>query len=247
MVLQYESRKPRRRRNRRRGRGRKLATLATVKRLISGQEETKRYWVGMGDFLPGSQRVYACNPFRDLTVGNLSYQRVSDEIHNIKLHVAATWTAFGNDVTNTTRLTTGVPLRCMIVRTRNEISGLTGVGWTQITTNASTGSGGTQLPIFANIVQTASSLIVPHPDYKVVKQFWLKSEQPTTSLISGTTVFKQATVSIPKYMYDPLVGTGSSRGFNYYLVITTSGSAQVPDNSTNGSFQCHYMITFKDA
>ena len=243
MVSHQASMKQRRPR-RRRVKGKKLATVATVKRLISGQEETKKFWVGMGDFKPGSRRVYAVAPFREIVQGQLNSNRIADQIQKIKLHLSLSWTAYGLNSLSDTKLTTGMPLRCMVVRSRNEITGLSGFNWTQITYDAATN---TQLPLFANTVQTVNSLLVPHPDYKVIKQVWLKSESLVTSQIAGTTVFKQFTVSIPKYSYDPIVGTGFSKGYNYYVVVTTSGGQDVPDNSTNGSLQCHYMITFKDA
>ena len=238
MAKKYVKKRGRRRYRRR------LATVATVKRLITRQEETKRFWVGMADFKPGSRRVYACAPFRDILKGTESYHRVADRIQNITLNVAVGWTPYGLDSTASTKLSTGMPLRFMIVKARNDISGLSGNSWSQITVDA---SGNTQLPVFANTVQTVSSLVVPHPDYKIVKQFWLRSDSPVTSSIAGTTVFKQVSVKIPRYDYDTLVGTSFAKGFNYYLVATTSGGQDVPDNATNGSLQCHYVISFKDA
>lgn len=229
---------------RQRGRRRKVATLATVKRLITGKMETKRVGIGLPDFKPGNRYVYACAPFRSIPQGTGAGQRVGDAISNVKLRMSFTWTPLGLDSTSSTKLQTGMPLRVLLVRTTNEITAPTHTGWVMVSGAYDANS---DFPIFANTVQTVSSLLVPHPDYKVVKQFWLNSSTPVTSMVSGNTVFKQATVNIPKYVYDPVVGTSQAKRYNYYLLVTSSAGQDNPANSTVGSVQAHYMIEYKDS
>lgn len=229
---------------RRGGASGKVATVATVKRMISRKQETKRMWVGMADFKPGNRRVYATSLFAGLTKGTNSYERIGDTIQDITLNFSIAWTALGLNSLSDTKLQTGSPLRYMVVRTTYDISGVGASGWTQIGVDASTNSA---LPIFANTVQTVNSLLVPHPDIKVIKQGWVRSETPVTSMIGGTTNFKQFSVKVPRYVYDPIVSANNARRYNYYLCVTSSGGQDYPDNATPGSLQSHFMIQYKDA
>ena len=58
MVARKGVRKPRRRQNKRYARRNKVATLATVKRLITGTQETKCHYINPVEFTMGNNTAY---------------------------------------------------------------------------------------------------------------------------------------------------------------------------------------------
>lgn len=227
-----------------RHRKRKVATVATVKRLINRKVETKALALYPADISLGNRYVYAYQPFFQILKGTDSFRRVGASIKDIALQMSFAFTYLGNDSLGSTRLSTGGLLRCMIVKTPRDLpTKATAVNaWTGITATAGTGD---DLPLFLSLNSPATSLLDINSDVKVVKQFWLHSTQPTNSLISGDTVFKQVTVRIPRYEYDELTSTG--RTMNYYVLVTAQGSKDMPSNASVGTLQAHMLIKWKDA
>lgn len=215
-----------------------------VQQVIRRQEETKFHQSNLPDFRPGAQRFYMFQPLANIPRGTSDNDRVGSEIRDVSMKLSVTWTCFGNDSFGGTRLTTGLPLRVMIIKSVRDLSIGTS-NWAQVSMGANTS--GAQLPLFDNTVQTVNALPYPSADSRIVKQFWLKSTQPTTSLIAGDTVFKMAQCKIPLYRYSDSTSTPHGRISNYYVVITTSGCDAVPDNATAGAVQFHSIVSYKDA
>lgn len=244
IIGPYAIRRRRRRRRYGKRRGR-VATVRQVKSLISRAEETKKHILNMSDFLPGARRCYMVNPFAQIFKGGADNQRIGSKMQKIRLNMSFSWTYTGTDVTGSTRLGTGAPLRVMVVRTPRRLGLGTSNAWVQCTTLAPSAT--SDLPFLVNNVQTVNSLTYPS-DVKVIKQFWLHSTQPNTNLMFGDTVFKQVSVSIPTFTADDSITAYTiGRDYNYYVVITSSGGPGLPDNSDIGEVQSHFTLTWKDA
>lgn len=214
-----------------------------VKRVIARQEETKFVTLDTADVDVGARRWYMIQPISNIVKGTSDNQRVGSEIKNLYLKMAFTWMAKGNDSVGSTRLATGVPLRVVIVRTARDLS-VGKTAFTQITTTARSTS--SDLPLFFNPVQTVTAMADPKSDVKIVKQFYLNSTQPTTSLIGGTTSFKIEGIKIPTYKFADETATPNGRSMNYYVLINSS-SPILPDNASAGICQSQFHMYYKDA
>lgn len=242
MVRQHTRRYRRPRRARRRNN--KLATVGTVKRILARKVETKALALYPADISLGNRYVYAYQPFYQIAKGTGSFNRIGASVREVTLQMSFAFTYLGNDSVGSTRLGTGGLFRCMIVKTPRDLGSkaTSSTAWTGVTATAGTGD---DLPVLLALNSPATSLFDVNSDVKLVKQFWLHSTQPTTSLISGDTVFKQVSVRIPRYEYDELSNTG--RTTNYYVLITAQGSKDMPSNSSIGTLQSHMLVKWKDA
>lgn len=226
----------------RRRRNRRVATVAGVKRLINRKVETKAFHTALTDMTVGNRYVYAYAPLAAITKGTGHQNRVGSTITNVRLSMAFSWSYVGANPLGDTRISTGAPLRVMVVRTPRRLT-FSSTNWSATTATAGTGDA---LPVLlAGTSHPASSLLDPKSDVKLVKQFWLHSTSPTNSLIIGDTVFKQVSVRIPKYEYDEVAGTG--RTYNYYVLVTTQTAPTQASNSQNGIMQSSFLVQWKDA
>lgn len=226
----------------RRRKVRRVATVAGVKRLISKKVETKALANTLADLTVGNRYVYAYAPFQLIAKGTGHQNRIGSSINNVRLSMAFSWSYTGLNPTGDTRVSSGAPLRVIIVRTPRRLNYST-TAWSSTTATAGTSDA---LPVFlSGVSHPASSLIDPKSDVKLVKQFWLHSTSPHTSLIIGDTVFKQVSVRIPKYDYDEVTGQG--RTHNYYVLVCSQTAPSQASNSQNGILQSSFLLQWKDA
>lgn len=233
------------RRTRRPRQRRRLATVATVKRLISRTQETKNIGLGLADLTLGARRFYVYNPMYSIVKGTGANQRIGESVRNVKIRGAITWQWIGTGATGT-QLSLGMPLRVMLVKTPRDI-GLGQGGWQQVSA-LSTDTGSSALPLIMNPVQTSTSFADPNSDVKIVKQMWIYAPKDVSGDVLGAGVFKNFSFSVPKYDYD-VVGGGGGQGrhYNYYIVVTCGGNMVLGDNANTGSLQSNFLITYKDA
>lgn len=236
-----------RKRGVRRGRavGRRLATVSTVKRLISRTQETKNVGLGLSDLTLGARRFYVFSPMYSIPKGTGANQRIGESVRNVRIRGSFTWQWVGTGMTGT-QLSLGMPLRVMVVRTPRDI-GLGQSGWQQVSA-LSTDTGSSALPFIMNPVQTSTSFADPNSDVKIVKQFWIDAPKNVSGDVLGAAAFKNFSFSVPKYDYEVVGGApGQGRHYNYYIVVTCGGNMVLGDNANTGSMQSNFLITYKDA
>lgn len=227
----------------RRRRYRRVATVAGVKRMISKKVETKALATTVTDLTVGNRYVYVYAPLNNIVKGTGHQNRIGSTINNIRLTMAVSWSYLGLNPTGDTRVSSGGPLRVMIVRTPRDVTGLSQTAWNSTTATAGTND---VFPVLlSGTSHPATSLLDPKSDVKLVKQFWLHASSPHTSLIVGDTVFKQVSVRIPKYEYDEINGTG--RTYNYYVLVSSQTAPSQASNSQNGVMQSSFLVQWKDA
>lgn len=221
---------------------RKMATVATVKRILNRAIETKYVLKDWPTVTLGAQRWYAIQPLTSITKGTNPFNRIGKEISNVNLRLAMEYVHLGNDYSGTTRLSTGSTLKCVFVRTMRDLSSLGTTSWAVATTSDNSGS---QLPLFINPTAGASSMVgSAMNDVHIIKTFYLKSEQTTTSLINGTPQSTIVNLRIPKFVFDDDASSGMKS--NYFILIS-SGGVTTTDNSSVGKVSATTHVTFKDA
>ena len=245
MVARKGVRKPRRRQNKRYARRNKVATLATVKRLITGTQETKCHYINPVEFTMGNNTAYVLAPLEGISKGTTRNQRVGESISHIKLRgvVACSW-AGDNGVDAV--LSQGGSVRVMLVRTDRVLSSSPSSSFGTVGITMGDNSAG--LPMITNGNQLSYSFIDPASDIKILKQFWVKTFKYDNDLNNGVTAFKQFSFSIPRYHYDVTLSSPSVRGrhYNYYLVVASTAIGMSTGQST-AKLQSHFMVQFKDA
>lgn len=246
MVVRKVNRKFARKpyRGRRRYR-RKIATIATVKRLITGTQETKCHYINPGDITMGNNTAYVLAPLEGINKGTTRNQRVGEGITHVNIRgtIACAWAGDnGFDAV----VSQGAPVRVMLVRTDRVLTPSPSAGFE--TVGVAMGDNSAGLPMITNFNQLGYASVDPASDVKVVKEFWLKPFKYDNDLNNGVTTFRKFSFRIPRYQYDVTGSSPSVRGrhINYYLVVCSTAIGMSTGQST-AKMVSSFMVQFKDA
>lgn len=240
------ARKFARRRNRRRGNiakrhpVMKAVAKRVVKTALSRQIERKRLAFSFTDLSLGALTFYYRNLLSPIVQGLTETNRIGDKINDVRLNMSLTWSFSGRTGTGTW-LTTGAPLRVMVIKSRKQLN-------TAGNAYALTPSSVPDFPqIMANTYHIINSPINTH-DYTVLYDKLVYSHIPATEspYPRGNTVVHRFSLPLAKQFRfsdtDPLYGKYS----NIYLLIGTSyQGASVSDYA--GYVQSSGYLSWHDA
>lgn len=194
----------------------KAVAKRVVKVALSRQVERKRLPFTFTDLSASGLTFYYRNLLAPIVQGTAETTRLGDKINNVRLNMSLTWAFTGRGSTGTL-MTTGAPLRVMVIKSRKQLP-------TAGNAYASTPSSSPAFPmIMADTYHVINSPINTH-DYTVLYDKLVYSHLPATEspYPRGNTVVHRFSLQLAKEFRfsdsDPLYGKLS----NLYLIIGTS-------------------------
>lgn len=219
----------------------KAVAKRVVKTALSRQIERKRLTFSFADLSLGGHTYYYRNILSSIVQGQTESTRIGDKVNDLRLNMSLTW-AFTGRTSTGTLITTGAPLRVMLIKTRKQLST---VGNAYQSYPASAAGDFPQL--LANPFHLVSAPVNTH-DYTVLydKLVYSSLGMSESPYPRGNTVVHRFSVPLAKQFRfsdtDPFFGKYS----NIYLVIGTSYLGSDPSHYA-GNVQSSGFLTWHDA